>query len=150
MTIVATIRPDSWNLPLFLHVLGATALFGTTATIAIVGFRSRARSDQAAFLSRLVLRIFLLGVVPAWILMRVAAQWIDGKEFPKQEPGWVGAGYIVSEGGGVFLIVVGILAWVSARRDGRGRAALAVPLIASVVLIALGVAWFAMSAKPAW
>jgi len=50
----------------------------------------------------------------------------------------------------VFLIVLGILAWVAARRDGRGRAALAVPLIASIVLVALGVAWFAMSAKPDW
>jgi hypothetical protein len=150
MTIVAAIRPDSWNLPLFLHVFGATALFGTTVAIAIVGFASRARSDHAPVLSRLLLRIFLFGVVPAWILMRVAAQWIDGKEFPKHEPGWVGAGYIVSEGGGVFLLVVGILAWISTRRDGRGKAALAVPVIASVLLVALGVAWFAMSAKPDW
>ena len=26
--MVALVRPDSWNLPLFLHVLGATVLVG--------------------------------------------------------------------------------------------------------------------------
>ena len=39
--MLAVIRPDSWNLPLFLHVLGATVLFGATATVAIVGFAGR-------------------------------------------------------------------------------------------------------------
>lgn len=148
MTVVAAIRPDSWNLPLFLHVLGATLLFGATATVAVAGFAARSRPNHAPLLSRVALRTFLLGIIPTWILMRVTAQWVLGKEDYDKDPGWVGVGFIVSEGGGVFLLVLGILAWVAARRNGAGKAALAVPVLASIVLIALGVAWFAMSAKP--
>jgi asparagine N-glycosylation enzyme membrane subunit Stt3 len=87
-------------------------------------------------------------VVPAWILMRVGAQLIVDKEYPKNEPGWVDVGFLVSEPGAVLLLVLGILAWLSLRRNGIGRLALAVPVLASVYLVALGVAWFAMSAKP--
>jgi len=146
--MLAAIRPDSWNLPLFLHVLGATLLFGTTATVAIAGFAARARRDHSALLARIVLRTFLLGVIPSWILMRAGAAWIGDKEFPDKTPGWVDFGFIVSEPGAILLIIVGILAWLAARKQGVGRAAVAVPVLASIYLVALGIAWFAMSAKP--
>jgi cytochrome bd-type quinol oxidase subunit 2 len=146
--MLAAIRPDSWNLPLFLHVLGATLLFGTTATVAIAGFAARARRDHSALLARVVLRTFLLGVIPSWILMRAGAAWIGDKEFPDKTPGWVDVGFIVSEPGAILLIIVGILAWLAARKQGLGRAAVAVPVLASIYLVALGIAWFAMSAKP--
>jgi cytochrome bd-type quinol oxidase subunit 2 len=146
--MIAAIRPDSWNLPLFLHVLGATLLFGTTATVAIAGFAARARRDHSALLARIVLRTFLLGVIPSWILMRAGAAWIGDKEFPDKTPGWVDVGFIVSEPGAILLIIVGILAWLAARKQGLGRAAVAVPVLASIYLVALGIAWFAMSAKP--
>jgi hypothetical protein len=32
MSALAVIRPDSWNFPLFLHVLGAMILVGATLT----------------------------------------------------------------------------------------------------------------------
>ena len=146
--MLAAIRPDSWNLPIFLHVLGATLLFGTTATVAIAGFAARARRDHSALLARIVLRTFLLGVIPSWILMRAGAAWIGDKEFPDKTPGWVDVGFIVSEPGAILLIIVGILAWLAARKQGVGRAAVAVPVLASIYLVALGIAWFAMSAKP--
>jgi len=146
--MLAAIRPDSWNLPLFLHVLGATLLFGTTATVAIAGFAARARRDHSALLARIVLRTFLLGVIPSWILMRAGAAWIGDKEFPDKTPGWVDVGFIVSEPGAILLVIVGILAWLAARKQGVGRAAVAVPVLASIYLVALGIAWFAMSAKP--
>jgi hypothetical protein len=146
--MLAAIRPDSWNLPLFVHVLGSTLLFGTTATVAIAGFAARARRDHSALLARIVLRTFLLGVIPSWILMRGGAAWIGDKEFPDKTPGWVDVGFLVSEPGAILLIIVGILAWLAARKQGVGRAAVAVPFLASIYLVALGVAWFAMSAKP--
>ena len=31
MSVIASIRPDSWNFPLFLHVLGAMVLVGAAA-----------------------------------------------------------------------------------------------------------------------
>ncbi len=146
--MLATIRPDSWNLPLFVHVLGATLLFGTTATVAIAGFTARARREHSALLARIVLRTFLFGVLPSWILMRAGAAWIGNKEFPDKAPGWVDVGFLVSEPGALLLIIVGILAWLSSRKQGVGRAAAAVPVLASIYVVALGVAWFAMSAKP--
>jgi hypothetical protein len=146
--MLATIRPDSWNLPLFLHVLGATILFGATATVAIAGFAGRARREHSALLARIVVKTFLLGVVPSFILMRVGAGLIVDKEFPDKTPGWIDIGFLVSEPGAILLIIVGILAWLTARKQGAGRAAVAVPVLASIYLVALGVAWFAMSAKP--
>lgn len=146
--MLAAIRPDSWNLPLFVHVLGATLLFGTTATVAVAGFAERARSEHAPLLARVVLKTFLFGVLPSWILMRAGAAWIGDKEFPDKTPGWVDVGFLVSEPGAILLIIVGILAWLGSRKQGAGRAAFAVPILASIYLVALGVAWFAMSAKP--
>ncbi len=58
---------------------------------------------------------------------------------------WVGVGYIISEGNGAFLLVAGILAWLSVR---RGRMMLAVPILATVCVLGYAVAWFAMSGKP--
>jgi hypothetical protein len=146
--MLALIRPDSWNLPLFVHVLGAMILFGGTATVAIVGFAGRAHSGQAALLARVALKTFLFAVVPGWIAMRLGAGWIADKEFPNDTPGWVDVGFIVSEPGALLLIALGILAWVSVRRQGIGRAALAVPVLAGIYIVALVIAWWAMSAKP--
>ena len=148
--MLAAIRPDSWDLPLFLHVLGAIALLGSTATVAIAGFAGQRRTEHARLLSRLVLRTWLLAVVPSWILMRVAAEWILGKEYPDgaETPGWVDVGFIVSEGGAILLLVLGILAWLWTRKDGTARVGAAVPWLAALYVLALGVAMFSMSAKP--
>jgi len=146
--MLAVIRPDSWNLPLFLHVLGAILLFGTTATVAIVGFAGRARVEHTAMLARIGLKAFLLGVIPGWILMRAGAAWIADKEFPDKTPGWVDVGFVVSEPGALLLIVLGVLAWAATRRQGGGRVALVVPILATIYVVALGIAWWAMSAKP--
>jgi hypothetical protein len=142
--MLALIRPDDWNLPLFLHVLGATVLFGTVGVVAVAGFAIRTHGDHQRLLTRVAQRTYLLGAIPAFILMRVAAEWIDGKEFPNgDEPGWVGVGFIVSDAGAVLLILVGILLAVR-----RQRVLLAVPILTAIYLAALGVAWVAMSGKP--
>ena len=142
--MLALIRPDSWNFPLFLHILGATVLFGTVATVAIAGFASRSHAGYEQLLARVAQRTFLLGIVPAYILMRVGAQWIDSKEFPNgNEPGWVGTGFSVSDAGVILLLIVGILLAVR-----RQRVLLAVPVLTAIYVVALGVAWVAMSGKP--
>jgi uncharacterized membrane protein len=142
--MLALIRPDSWNFPLFLHIFGATVLFGTVATVAIAGFASRSHAGYQQLLARVAQRTFLLGIVPAYVLMRVGAQWIDSKEFPNgDEPGWVGVGFIVSDVGVVLLLIVGILLAVR-----RQRVLLAVPILTAIYVVALGVAWVSMSGKP--
>ena len=143
--MLAIVRPDSWNLPLFLHILGATVLFGTTATIAIAGFASRTHSEHEKLLWRVAVKTFLFGVLPSFILMRAGAQWIVGKEFPgdAKTPGWIDVGFIVSEPGALLLIIVGILLAVR-----RQRVLLAVPILTAIYVVALGVAWVSMSGKP--
>jgi uncharacterized membrane protein len=142
--MLALIRPDSWNFPLFLHIFGATVLFGTVATVAIAGFASRSHAGYEQLLARVAQRTFLLGIVPAYVLMRVGAQWIDSKEFPNgDEPGWVGVGFIVSDAGVILLLIVGILLAVR-----RQRVLLAVPILTAIYVVALGVAWVSMSGKP--
>jgi hypothetical protein len=142
--MLALIRPDSWNFPLFLHILGATLLFGTVATVAIAGFASRSHAGYEQLLARVAQRTFVLGIVPAYIVMRVGAQWIDSKEFPNgDEPGWVGTGFLVSDAGVILLLIVGILLAVR-----RQRVLLAVPVLTAIYVVALGVAWVAMSGKP--
>jgi uncharacterized membrane protein len=142
--MLALIRPDSWNFPLFLHIFGATVLFGTVATVAIAGFASRSHAGYEQLLARVAQRTFLLGIVPSYVLMRVGAQWIDSKEFPNgDEPGWVGVGFIVSDAGVILLLIVGILLAVR-----RQRVLLAVPILTAIYVVALGVAWVSMSGKP--
>ena len=142
--MLALIRPDSWNFPLFLHIFGATVLFGTVATVAIAGFASRSHAGDQQLLARVAQRTFLLGIVPAYILMRVGAQWIDSMEFVSgDEPGWVGVGFLVSDAGVILLLIVGILLAVR-----RQRVLLAVPVLTAIYVVALGVAWVAMSGKP--
>ncbi len=142
--MLALIRPDAWNLPLFLHVLGATVLFGTVGVVAVAGFAIRRATDHQLLLARVAQRTYMLGVIPAYILMRVGAQWIDSKEFPNgSEPGWVGVGFLVSDAGALLLIIVGILLAVR-----RQRILLAVPLLTALYVVALGVAWVSMSGKP--
>lgn len=144
--MLASIRPDAWNLPLFLHVLGAMLLFGTTAATAALAMAGW-RSDRD-FLFRATLRTLLLGVLPAWLLTRLAAQWIlDKWNFGDNEPGWVGVGFLVTEPGLLLLLLATLFAWLARRRHG-GWPIRAVAVISVVYVAALAIAWWAMSAKP--
>jgi type IV secretory pathway VirB2 component (pilin) len=146
--MLAVLRPDSWNLPLFLHVLGATLTFGAVITVAVLGFAGlRGDPERALWLRRLAFWIGLVVLVPSFLLMRVAAGWIADKEYPDKTPGWVDTGFIVTEPGAVLVLVMLILAWFASRRAGS-RVAVAVPWLAMIYIVALGIAWFAMSAKP--
>lgn len=146
--MLAAVRPDSWNFPLFVHVLGAIVLAGSIGAVVVLAVAVRKRRAQGALLSRVAFRTLIFVAVPSWIVMRVGAQLIVDKEFPDKAPGWVGVGFAVSEPGLILLIALGILAWRSARRGGVGRASVAVAILAPVYLATLAVAWWAMSAKP--
>ena len=77
--------------------------------------------------------------------MRVGAQWILSREnLEDDSPGWVGVGFIVSDAGILVLLALTVLGWLALRRT---RVAPWFAGLASIYLVALGVAWFAMSAK---
>jgi len=147
--MLALLRPDSWNLPLFLHILGAVVLVGATLAVSILAIGAWRSDDRARELARVGFWTLIVVVVPAWILMRAGAQLIVDKEFPHNvtTPGWVDTGFAVSEPGLVLLIAIGVLAWFSSRR-GPGRVTTAWALLTPVYLAALLVALFAMTAKP--
>jgi hypothetical protein len=149
---VAILRPNAWDLPLFLHVLGATALFGTTLTAAVLGIAAVRGREFSALFSRLAFRTMLFGVVPAWVLARFAGQWILNREKAQipglDNKGWVGVGFAVTDFGVIVILALLVLGYLSARRSGRGGIATAFAVLAPVYLVALAVAWFAMSAKP--
>jgi hypothetical protein len=150
VTTLAAIRPDSWNLPLFLHVLGAMILVGgTLAGVAALGLaRGRPR------LLRLGYRALLIVALPGWVLMFAGAEWSYREEGLADEAidsAWVLIGFLVAEIGVVLLLVSLALGGIGIRTLDRGggtqlmRATLAISLL---LLVSYVVAVWAMTAKP--
>src|SRR5580765_506901 len=71
-------------------------------------------------LRRFAFRALLFGALPAYLVMRIAAQSIHDRELGKDadDPTWVGIGFIVSDAGALFLIATIILAWRATKREG--------------------------------
>ena len=142
--MLALIRPDSWDFPLFLHVLGATVLVGAVATMVVLALASNGRP----WLRRIGFRTMLAVVIPAWLLMRLPGQWEDSRSSIGDGEGWLDVGYIVGDAGVVFLVLTTIVAWLAARRPDRRWPTRTVAVLAGIYLAALLVAMFAMSGKP--
>lgn len=146
--LLAAVRPDDWNLPLFLHVLGAMILVGTVATVGLAELTSSATAAPAK-LRRLGFWSLLLVGVPSYIAMRVGAEWIAEKEFggTDDEPTWIGIGYITADAGALLLLISLVLAGFASRRQSTGLAK-ATGVIMVVLVVAWLVAVWAMGAKP--
>jgi hypothetical protein len=151
VSLLAAIRPDEWNFPLFFHVLGAMVLVGTLV-LAGTGLAGVARGDGAASL-RLAYRSLLIGALPAWIVMRVAAQWIADEEgLTDEAPQWVDIGFMTSEPSFLLIIVATILTGVGARKaaggSGGGTQGRIAAVLIAISLLAYVFAIWAMTAKP--
>ncbi|MEN3284216.1 MAG: hypothetical protein V7607_5356 [Solirubrobacteraceae bacterium] len=152
MSVLAQVRPDSWDFPLLLHVGGAMILVGAvlTATSALVV----ARGDVA--LLRLAYRALLLVALPGYILMRAGAEWIADKEGLNAkgapEPDWLTIGRIVADGGALLLVIALIVGGMGAsrlRKGTGGESLLRATLVISIILlVSFTVAVWAMSGKP--
>jgi hypothetical protein len=147
MSVLAAIRPDEWNFPLFLHVLSAMVLFGAVVLAAV----SVGGNSQAGL--RLGFRSLLIGAIPAWIAMRLSAQWIASEENLLEEdvdaPAWVDIGFMTSEGSLVVLIAGTVCAAIAARRGRGGGLRTATVVLVGITIVAYIVAIWAMSTKPA-
>jgi hypothetical protein len=142
MTLLGVIRPNDWDLPLFLHILGAMVLVGSLVFVA---------TSIAADNLRVGFRTLLLAVIPSWIVMRVAAQWIASKEHVDDldpTPAWVDIGYSTSEGSFLLLIAATICAGIAARRARGGGLRTATLVLVAISLVAYVVAIWAMATKP--
>ncbi|HEX2346446.1 MAG TPA: hypothetical protein VHI12_07665 [Gaiellaceae bacterium] len=150
-TVLAVSRPTEWNFPLFLHVLGAMVLVGSTLTCAsLLGF---AHGDVR--LLRLGYWTLLLVGLPAFILTRLAGEWLADREgwydegVPDQV--WLGIGFIVTDLGGLLFLIGLIAGGIGVRRlrRGKGTRLLTTTMAISVVLLAAYVvAVWAMAGKP--
>jgi hypothetical protein len=156
--VLAAIRPDDWNFPLLLHVLGASLLLGaliTALTAQVLAWKRQASADLVPF-ARLSFRTLLFVAIPAWFLMRIPAEWVASKGWNDvaPEPAWLGIGYMTAEGGGLFLLIATILAGIGARNLARsnGERGATLVRIATVLVVVIVIAYvittWAMSAKP--
>ena len=149
---ISPTRPDSWDFPLLLHVLGAMLLVGTLIlAAAALLFAWRARS---AALARLGFRALLFGVLPSWILMRAAAEWIASREgLTDSNLSWISIGFTTADAGIVVIVIATVLAGLAARRTGRAEGSGAgfgrgSAVLVSLLLITYLVTVWAMATKP--
>jgi hypothetical protein len=151
MSLLATIRPDAWNFPLLLHVLGAMLMVGAlvlAASALIVAWR-----DGNAALVRTGFRSLLIGALPAWVLMRAGAAWIADKEhLTDSKASWIGIGFTTADLGLVVLLLATVLGWLAVRRGARAAGPSGFSRfsagLASVLIIGYGIAIWAMTTKP--
>jgi hypothetical protein len=143
MSVLAVIRPDSWDFPLFVHILGAMTLVGALGLV-IVALAERNL--------RLGYRALLLGVLPGWIVMRGGAEWIASKEHVNDldpVPSWVDIGYSISDPMLLLIIIATVCSGLAVRRQQRGGALRGTALVLTgIMLVAAFVAVWAMSTKP--
>ena len=150
MSLLAAIRPDSWNWALLVHVAGAMILVGGLLTAG--GAAALARRDETGALIRLSFRTLAWVALPGFIIMRAGAQWIYDKEgFTGDDPAWIGIGFGISDLGALLLVIALVLGGVGLRRSrrGGGEGMLRVSGIIALVLLAMYVvAVWAMTGKP--
>jgi hypothetical protein len=145
--LLADIRPDSWNSPLFLHVLGAIVLVATVIA-ASVALLAPGVVDPAG-LRRFAFRSLLFVGLPAYIVMRIGAEWLYSKEFgdSDDDPAWIGIGYITADIGAILFLIALICAGIASAKskDRLGRVA---GVLVAIALVGWLVAVWAMGAKP--
>jgi hypothetical protein len=153
MSALAAIRPDDWNLPLFVHLLAAFTLIGALVLAASLLFA--VRRDGSVELTRLGFRSLLIVALPALIVTRLAAQWIASEEgLEDADLTWIDIGYLSTDAG--FLVLVGatVAAGVAVRRASRqagagaGGSALAAWLVTLLIIVYAVMIWI-MATKPA-
>jgi hypothetical protein len=144
---VASLCGPTCGTEFFVHVLGAVTLFGGVLAATVLAFAAlRLAPDQAQVVRRVGFWTTVLLIVPAWVVMYFGGYWLLGDEgLDTQTPEWADAGITIASIGAGITIGLLILGWLAIKRPRLGGW---VAVLATLYLIALGVAWFYMSAKP--
>jgi hypothetical protein len=157
MSVLAAIRPDEWEFPLFIHVLGGMALVGSLV-LAMTYLVPAWRGGSAESL-RLGFRSLLWAALPSFLVLRISADWIADKEGyadleDDQVPEWIDIGYMTTDPGGLLLIIALIVSGLAVRRvrtagtEGGGASVRVTTVLVSILLVAYLVAIWAMTTKP--
>jgi hypothetical protein len=136
-------RPD---FQLFLHVAGATALFGTIATLCVLGLAAR-RVVAHGLLARAALVTTVAFGVPSWIVMLAFGSWTKSKEGLPGSIGWISTPIAIAFVGMVVLLAAAGISYSWWRRPASSWLPLALGTISAGYIVALGVAWWMMTAK---
>jgi hypothetical protein len=150
---LAILRPDEWDFPLLVHVLGAMLLVGTlTVALTILGGAWRRKGDatEAAAMRRLGFQTLLVAGIPSYVVLRVGAEWIASEEeLDEAEADWIDVGYITANLGALGLVVATVVGWLAVRRGAAGGPLGRVATILVALLLAgYLVAVWAMTTKP--
>ena len=132
--------------------MGAMVLVALLAVAAVV-LALALRSDDRAAALRLAFRTLLIGAIPAYLVMRVGAEWTLSKEnLEDADFTWVNIGYMVSDIGLLVLIVMTVLTGIASKRARQGGTPSGLVRWANgltlLLIVAYGVALWAMSTKP--
>jgi hypothetical protein len=149
MSIIAAARPDSWDFPLFVHIVGATVLVGGVLTTG----SALAFAKGDAKLLRLGYWSLLAVSLPGYVIMRIGAQWVYSKGWEEVDnaPAWLDIGFVVADGGAIVLLIALIVGGIGVyrMREGKGEGLLKVTMVlAFILLAAYVVAAWAMAGKP--
>ncbi|HEX5583398.1 hypothetical protein [Gaiella sp.] len=146
MILLDAFRPDSWNFPLLLHVGGAAVFFGAVMLSAVTQLTA-VRAPEPDVLRRVAFRTLLIVGLPAYIVFRLAAEWLISKEPDDFDPAWIGIGFIVSDIGGLLFLISLILAGIATRKR-TGWLTKTSGVLSAIIVVALVIAVWAMGAKP--
>jgi hypothetical protein len=121
MIALAAVRPDDWNVALFIHVLGAFTLIG--ALVVAASFLFAARHEGSHALTRAGFRSLLIVALPAFIATRVGGERIASKEGLKDaDLTWITVGCSSTDGGLLVLLGATLVAGLAVRRAARAEA----------------------------
>jgi hypothetical protein len=135
-------RPDA---EVFLHVLGGIALFGAVGTAALLAWRGR-RGD-APVLAGAAFRTLLVLGLPAWLVLFVFGNAAKSKEHVPAGTEWLRIGIAIAIAGAVVLLAAIGSSYAWSRTPSRRGLATATGALTTALLVALGVAWWVMTAK---
>jgi hypothetical protein len=151
---LAAIRPDEWNLPLFLHILGALTMIGALTLAASFLVQAR-RAGGSIALTRYGFRSLLWFALPSFLVMRIAAQWlIDEEGLQDAEAAWIDLGFISTDIGFLFLATATVATGMIVRRAGGADAAAGgawvsvATWLVGILLVVYAVVIWAMATKP--
>ena len=157
---LATIRPDDWNLALFLHVLGAMVVVGawswrssTSPPPGAARRRSRCGPASAPCSTPGSPPTSSCAAAPSGSTRRRASTTLP------TDPAWIGIGYITADAGLLLLLVATITTGIASRRANAAEATTeAAPrttgvrvsaTLCALLLVGYVIAIWAMTAKPA-
>ena len=151
--MLAVIRPNDWDIPLLVHVLGAMLLVGSL-TLVITSLAGAWRGGTLEQV-RLGYRALLIATLPSWIVMRVAAEWIASKEkLEDAKLTWLDIGYSTAEPGLLLLIIATVTTGLAVRRARQAEGpeqpvtVRVATVLVGILLIAYIIAIWAMTTKP--